>query len=295
MVNAVDVYFVRGLMVHWRSDSAMKVPVKEPTVRDYILMRQNVAELLESFLHTMWLFNPPDRDRHFKTEFRRIWERAKRKRSPLYDKRRLKLIPPEQYREEEENKIIHDSFLNILLATARNEVPAERDLRQLTKGLNRDVERVRFFPDRHAPTGDGPYMPSELNAIRAGAELLLRYLNLTHRCGLAHGVCEVCGGLMTKGRGGKKVCSPECRDKRWSYGERKNRKTNRAKRSRRSSPLMGVRFRTVETNEAEAAPQKNKDTTAKDSGNAASPRPRSARQAKAKTKKKAEGKRRRGA
>jgi hypothetical protein len=189
-------------------------------IRRRSALHQAAGITLRHFLRTVAAYNPPGNTKHFRLEFQNLQPRII---SRSYDQDWLKSLrqeDPKAYRRIEEDKLINKAFFQILLATTGGGQPSDSDLRRLRQGLNRDVEEVGFFPRRFSPAGGGPYLPAKLEAIRAGAELLLRYLNLAHHYGAVHTVCSKCGSLMTKGRGGKKFCSPECRKEAWSYASK---------------------------------------------------------------------------
>ena len=191
------------------------------------LLREEAGRLLSDFLFAwricLWESHVflPEEETHFQMEIiRPLQEDRERQRRKNPSGRKRKLTRKERQERKEAGEL-YISFCNILTTTAKKKIPSSSDLQPLADALNRTIESLDFYGG-DAP-GGGPYAASKVDTIRAIGDMLLRYLNVTHRCGPAHALCVVCGGLMTAGRGGKKVCSPACRSSKYfSYAARKD-------------------------------------------------------------------------
>lgn len=185
----------------------------------------------------LYRFHPEAAKQHFKTEIQKPLQRAmerERKRNPRADRKPTR----KEERELRKDKTFHDAFCNILVAAAEGKHPVHpfrdgqgwdrqfdrypKDILLLIKALNRPICSLGFkAPPSPLGADDGPYGPVIVDGIRRIGEMLLLYLNVIYKSGPVHALCEVCGGLMTAGRGGKRVCSPECRGRKWDYPARK--------------------------------------------------------------------------
>ena len=131
----------------------------------------------------------------------------------------------------------------ILQTMARDEPVRNADLDVLTEILNQHQDPIRFRPVLLAD-------PSPMYRRKGGMEVsfiddLLSYMDLAARYGREHHPCGMqgCDSLMISGRGGKRFCSPVCRNKFWSYSRQKEYYLDRREqqeqglaKKRRSSP-----------------------------------------------------------
>jgi hypothetical protein len=115
-----------------------------------------------------------------------------------------------------------DAAYHIMERIAHRKPVGEVDLNCLTQALNEWTDPIRLQDDgtyRRGASTKGQFV-----------EDFLGYMNLASRYEPQHDICEVCGSLMLAGRGGKKYCSAECRNKYWNYERQKEHYVDKPKR-----------------------------------------------------------------
>jgi hypothetical protein len=208
-------------------------------------LREDARDLLEKFIYCVWVYSPWFRSRHFKPQIQKFWDMGL---EPNEEEWRASLIKPSQGTDKDDLDLdkeleCSDSFFRILLAVQKEGLSAEdiigieNDLLNLTLALNQKIGPIEFRPRKNRIFGgEGPWGPANADRIRAGADLLLRYLNRVYKCGPVHAVCEGCAGLMTTAPGKpKKYCTPQCR---WPSDDER-RKYFRDMQARRRAAIKG--------------------------------------------------------
>jgi hypothetical protein len=109
----------------------------------------------------------------------------------------------------------------VLDTMARDQRVGNDELDVLTDVLNQHQDPIRFRPVLLAD-------PRPMYRRKGGIDVsfvddLLRYMDVAARYGRQHHLCQLpeCGSLMISGRGGKRFCSTDCRNKFWSYNRQK--------------------------------------------------------------------------
>lgn len=118
-----------------------------------------------------------------------------------------------------------DICRSILVSLANDEPIIESDLDALTSiyGIKNSVLRFTTVNPEAGSFFEMPYRRVDrstggISPQAAFAEALLEYMNISALYGRVHWICQRqgCGTLMTGGRGGKKFCSPACRQAHWT-------------------------------------------------------------------------------